>query len=405
MKINKTLTALITGASLGLSGQAFAEGTTSGTSITNNLSISYTVDSEPQTPASNDTTFLVDTKVDFTLILQSSASQDVTPNKDYTAKYLLTNTSNSDLDFNLTSADISDGNITVGDPNAAIPVVVADNTDLNTISIRAENDGEYDTGSAAPVSTFASGTDLASSNISIQADFAHIIYVYVNIDGASTDNDIATAELTVTAASGTTDLVDSKGTANIQNGTAQIVFADLDFDGFETINAGFEIVSADFTHRNVADTADLPNPGLTFKVINDTICDNTLVATTTKVDYSAAGCTITFGGTPTTYFPKALPGAMVEFTIKTENTGGADAKSVTLTQSLLSSHVDNIDLQAASIRNVTPVYVNDSGDIAGDGNTTAAVSTASSTNDVASVTVDDFEAGDSITITFTAIVE
>jgi len=393
MKVNKTLTALIASAGLGLSGHAFAAGTASGTVIQNTVTLGYTVDSQAQDAVSASEDFTVDTKVDFTLVLQSSATQNVTPGKDYVATYLLTNTGNATLNFDLSSKDLVNGGpYVVGDPNASSPVSVNDDDNLNTISIRIENDGEYDTSGTVPSSSFDEATDAEGAQVtSLQADYAQVVYLYVNVDSSSVDGSIAVAELKVES-----PLTDSKGTVNGED-VVDVVFADALFDGSETINAGFEVVTARFTHRNDADTADVPGPGLTFKVINDTVCDSALDADTTKVDYSTAGCTITnASGNNENYKPKAIPGAMVEYTIKAKNTGGATATGVSFVQNLLNTvdPASTIHLQADSLRNVASTFTGAGTD-----------DTSSSTDNVLTVSVDSFAVNDEITITFTAIID
>ena len=186
--------------------------------------------------------------------------------------------------------------------------------------------------------------------------------------------------------------------AKVLNGedVVDVVFADALFDGKETINAGFEVVTARFTHRNDADTADVPGPGLSFKVINDPVCDSTLDADTTKVDYSSAGCTITSAAGSENYKPKAIPGAMVEYTIKAKNSGGATATGVSFVQNLLNTVVpaSTIHLQADSLRNVSSTFTG-----------TGTDDTSTSTDNVLTVTVDSFAVNDEITITFTAIID
>jgi len=391
MKVNKTLTALIASAGLGLSGHAFAAGTASGTVIQNTVTLGYTVDSQGQDPVTASEDFTVDTKVDFTLVLQSSASQNVTPGKDYVATYLLTNTGNATLNFDLSSQDLVDGTYVVGDPNAGSPVSVDDDGDLNTISIRIENDGEYDTSGTVPSSSFDEATDAVGTQVtSLQADFAQVVYLYVNVDSSSVDGSIAVADLTVES-----PLSDSKGTVNGED-AIDVVFADTLFDGKESINAGFEVVTARFTHRNDADTADVPGPGLSFKVINDTVCDSNLTADTPKVDYSTAGCTITSASGSENYKPKAIPGAMVEYTIKAKNSGGATATGVSFDQNLLNTVVpaSTIHLQEDSLRNVSSTFTGAGTD-----------DTSTSTDNVLTVTVDSFAVNDEITITFTAIID
>ncbi len=105
MKINKTFTALVAGASLGLSGQAIAAGTPSGTSITNTATLSYKVNSTDIPSTSSQAKFAVDTKVDLTLSSTNSPSADAGATVDLT--YTLTNDSNSPQFFKLDSDQAS----------------------------------------------------------------------------------------------------------------------------------------------------------------------------------------------------------------------------------------------------------------------------------------------------------
>ncbi len=400
MKINKTLTALLASASIGMSGQVLAAGTPADTSITNTTKLTFSVDSQSQDDVfSDDLTFKVDRKVDFTLILQDSADIPVTPGKSYTAKYLLTNTGNDSLDFTLAAnniADLSSG-VIIGEPTADPLVTRTLGDDLSNVEVFIEFDGEYDPSGGPQGSSFLSGTDIGTSVTALKMDWAQVIYVSATANGI--DTDILAASLTVTS-----PLANDNGEA-FTPGAVQNVFADIDFDGTEVRNTSFKVVTAKFTHG-----ADIPGVGLSINVINDTMCTPLLVASTAVTDYSSTGdtvCTLDDNNASTlddTYYPKAIPGAMVQYTITATNSGSAPATGVIFTQDLISSHGDAINLQDDSLANVTMAFI-DSSDSSG--NTTAILNTAVDDNNDLKIdlTAIPFDDGDSITITFTAIVE
>lgn len=86
--------------------QAMAVGTDAGTSIDNTVDVDYEVNSVPQTTLSDSVSFVVDRRVDFTLTQLGGALVDVTPGEnDAFFDLLLTNTSNSTLDFSLVLDD------------------------------------------------------------------------------------------------------------------------------------------------------------------------------------------------------------------------------------------------------------------------------------------------------------
>lgn len=101
---NLTLRLVSLVAALLLGQQALAEGTEAGTSVTNTASVDYFVGGIDQADIpSNTVTFLVDRRVNFTLV--PSSTGDLVPvspgGNDYWVDFLLTNVSNSDLDFDL----------------------------------------------------------------------------------------------------------------------------------------------------------------------------------------------------------------------------------------------------------------------------------------------------------------
>jgi len=409
MRINKTLTALIAGASIGMSGQAFSAATPlteAGTEITNKVTLDYSVDGQDQDDvASADLSFLVDTKVDFTLILQDEFAIPVTPGKEHVAAYLLTNTGNSTIEFSLGAANTADNTLlTAGTDN------LTDNVDFTGLGVVGET--AYDTASAAPTSSYA-GDEATAATAIIPANFAQVVYAVVT--AAGTDLDEAVITLTATA-SKSTDKVGTETTITSDSrsdafdpDTVQFVFADSSNNGEEDADSGFKVVSAKFTHDDGQGNTEADGPGLTVTVINDPICEPGLTSASTN-DYETSGCAIidSSGGSDTTHYPKAIPGAMVKYTVTAENTGNATAEGVTFVQDLLSSHADNVNLQIGSLGNVTISHYDDSATSTIDRTgTDVDQSTANTLSiDFAFPATDiDIAVNDSITITFTAIAE
>ena len=105
-KIGLILRLGMTAVVLLLGQQAMAVGTDAGTSIDNTVSVDYEVDLIAQTTLSDSVSFVVDRRVDFTLTQVGGALVDVTPGEpDAFFDLLLTNTSNSTLDFSIVLDD------------------------------------------------------------------------------------------------------------------------------------------------------------------------------------------------------------------------------------------------------------------------------------------------------------
>ncbi len=100
--------------------QAMADGTPAGTPISNTASVDYFVNGVDQDDISSNTvTFVVDRKISFTLDPLGTDLVDVTPGgNDYFVDFLLTNTSNSILDFNLLLTQMSGGTVRGATDNA-----------------------------------------------------------------------------------------------------------------------------------------------------------------------------------------------------------------------------------------------------------------------------------------------
>ena len=92
--------------------QAMAIGTAAGTSIDNTVTVDYDVNGIDQTDLTDSVSFVVDRRVDFTLAAQGGALVNVTPGEtDAFFDFLLSNDSNSDLDFSVVLTQLVGGTV------------------------------------------------------------------------------------------------------------------------------------------------------------------------------------------------------------------------------------------------------------------------------------------------------
>lgn len=387
MKLNKTLTALAIGASFGLSGQAFAIGTIAGTEITNTVTVGYTVNAVAQTNVTQTATFKVDTEVNFTLTMDESETVKITPNgSGYIANYTLTSLSNDKLGFTLTSSDLTGSQ----DFDLTTAITVADTVQLNAnISIYVED---------GTTSGYQVGEDTNTTITNLDADGTAEIYLVVDtaVPGTFEDKDIASIALTANAkqSDGTSTLENDNDEAFIA-GTKQFVIVRDTL----TKNTAFEVGSAKFT--NPANDAEKFTIDVT--VINDPLCDTGLTSVS-SVDYSAGACP-----DMPAYKPKAIPGAMVKYTLKAKNSGSVGATGVSFVEDLNdiadTDALGGKDLVQNSLDNVSVSFSDEGNSVTINSITYTAAAVDNSSNNILTVDVNAFNNQQQITISFTAIVE
>ena len=392
MKLNKTLIALAAGASFGLSGQAFAAGTASGEQITNTVKLNYAVSGVAQNEVDDQAQFIVDNKVDMTFTTALSGASTVVPGADMTPSFTLINDGNKAQSFKFELAELS---------------TTFDAPTISALTLNVASDASCSVGGTAPIKTITANPD---ATCIFTADF-----VFPTKKGAGLDADanivngdtfvLRSRAIAVTDAAGATP--ESTSTAN-KNDPANLnvneltVLAEEDttvsaphtaYDGEIIVDTGTITVStANFEGANGLD--------ISVRVVNDMICDASYNSTPGSINY---GKYTVSGSGPvtcdTSYTPKAIPGALVEYTLTAENEGAVAAVNAVFAQSVSdmtfgTSPTTTVAIQAGSLGNldstfsdagITPAEVNDGDDL--------------------SVTVSSFGAGESITITFTAIVE
>jgi len=300
----------VTAATLLLSQQVLALGTDAGTTVANQATVAYNVNSEIQTPiesdptgnstpgAGNPTEFLVDRRVDFTIVEIGGAHTEVSPGDTQAVTELqLTNTGNAIMDFDLSLVDL-----TSADPDVHLQTDTDDV--LINYAIRVANgDG------AAGVPDFA--TDLVWVD-EIAEDATVVIYVFADA-GAILPNDAydnftlnATAadDAGAVATPGVLDalLTESPGADDptlIESVFANVSGADGGGNATEGADDGYHVNSAE------------------------------LVITKTAAVFSDP-----FGS------GKALPDAVIEYTVTIDNSAGAAiAESVVLTDTIQIANV------------------------------------------------------------------
>jgi uncharacterized repeat protein (TIGR01451 family) len=280
---------------------ALAAGTTAGTDVDNMATVNYAVGGNPQTeiessPTGNSTpgasgtltTFVVDNRVDFTLAQVGGAHTTAAPGETNAfVEFLLTNTGNSTMDFRLVATQL-------GSADGAVNGLVDTDVDMSLVRVRVGNGG------GAPVLGDLDYVD------EIAEDDSVTIYIFADAGVLLVDNDVANLELEGTAAAAGlaltrgADLVDDAGSAD-DPAVIDIVFANGVAapglgDGTESDRDGFEIISA--------------------------ALEITKVATVIWDPFNEA------------VFPKAIPGAIVEYVITVDNTGAEDADNVVITDSI-----------------------------------------------------------------------
>jgi len=299
----------ITAAVLLLSQQALAVGTDAGTPVSNQAIVAYDVGTEPQTPIESDpagnstpgagaaTVFLVDRRVAFNLVEIGTAHTEVAPGAVQAfTEFQLTNTSNAIMDFDLDTVDLAAG-VTVHGEGDTGDVVAP-------FTIRVANgDG------IAGVPDYA--TDLAFVD-ELGEEETVVIYVFADIPGTAPNDAYDNFTLNATAADdpaaiatpGAPDplLTESAGVDNpavIESVFDNASGADGNGNATEGADDGFHVNSAELVISKLS------------AVISDPLGSG-----------------------------KALPDAVIEYTVTIDNSAGASpAANIVMTDTLQIANV------------------------------------------------------------------
>ena len=272
---------------------AFAEGTVQGTSIKNDVTVSYQVGGVAQTDVTASDTFVVDRKINLTVSEVGGTATTVTPGQTgAVTTFSVTNSSNDTVDFGLTAVNQTGGAGRIGG---------TDNYDVTGLATYRETNG------TAGLQTGAGGDTLVTYLDEVAPDAVVTVYVVGNVPLGRATSDVATVTLTATAqAGGTAGTAGASITETAGGNTAGVdtVFADTLATGGNTARDGKALDRDDYkvTAANLS------------VVKNSVIISDPLNGTTN---------------------PKAVPGAVVQYCIIVSNaTGSATATGVNLSDTL-----------------------------------------------------------------------
>lgn len=272
------------------SSPAYASGTSAGTTITNTATVNFQVGGVSQTAVSGSDSFTVDRKVNLTTAEVGSATTSVSPGQtSAVTTFLVTNTSNATLDFNLAATQLSGGTAQHGG---------TDNFDATNVRMFADtnSNGSYD-----------AGTDQQITYLDqIAADASARVFVVVDIPVSRVTGDVAGVRLTATAreatAAGSLGAAITETTGGNTSGV-DTVFADTNANG-NTARDGADFYGDDYTVLAAALTVTK-----TSRIVSDPINGSTN--------------------------PLMIPGATVEYCIAVANAAGsATATNVSVSDTL-----------------------------------------------------------------------
>ncbi|ACL03088.1 conserved repeat domain protein [Desulfatibacillum aliphaticivorans] len=290
-----------------------AEGTEAGEQVENMATITYSVGSVVQTPiessplgnstpgagAGADTTFLVDNKIVVTVDSDVSGSQTISPLGEYTYSFTIENVGNAPQGYNLEVTDLAAGytsNIWVEDDDIA---------GLDTTN---DLDRDY-------ISSLAADDDIT-------------VYVVITVPDTVGANSVSNGDTT------TFNLVATTCTNNItafQNETenAGTIGVGTVVEEDETVVWVSNTVQDVF--GDAAGTDDIANDGMHSDSVTCVVATTSLLVTKTSlvVEDPILGNYVAGSN-----YPKAIPGAYVEYTITIVNQGTVDATNVSISDDL-----------------------------------------------------------------------
>ena len=300
---------------------ALADGTTSGTQITNTVTVNFTVGGATQTAVQASDTFTVDRKISLT-VAKIGNTTTVSPNQtNAVTAFTVTNTSNSVLDFALAVAQQTGG----AGANSN-----TDNFDVSNVRI-------YRDATGAGAGTFGAEDTLVTSLDELAADASATVFVVSDIPINRVTGDVAAVTLTATAREG--GAAGSLGAAITQTTGAN--------------TSGVDTVFADG-----AGATDAARDGA-FSAKND----YTVLAAALTVTKASTIISDPFNGTTN---PKAVPGAVVQYCIIIRNAaGGAAANSVAISDPLPSATTYLSSFGVSANTTVTGSSCNADGNVTG----------------------------------------
>ncbi|MCP5181620.1 MAG: hypothetical protein H6993_04225 [Pseudomonadales bacterium] len=323
-------------AGIGLSPAVLAEGTNSGSVVTNSVSLSYEVNSVAQTGSAS-VDFTVDRKLNLQVVTQNSdwvtvlPGQTGTPGSVGALDYLVTNTSNDTVGVVVRLIDRAALAVTgftaqVGSPSAFAPSP-ATGTMWND-----ENDNDLIDGAEASAALNATG--VTSLNLGNMAEDATTnIKVVVNVGSSATGDQYRSFTLVAALANAGTALTgDNSGNAAPGGSSTD---AANDINAVETVfadagSANSEDIQFNFVAGSALASADAAQDGQSADTSGFVTVLTLSVAKHVQVLYDPiSGNAYNGSGAASGANPKAIPGAVLMYVIGVvNNTGSLSAANV-----------------------------------------------------------------------------
>jgi uncharacterized repeat protein (TIGR01451 family) len=266
--------ALLALSSVGVLQGAYANGTASGTTISNQATVDYSVGGVAQTQiTSAAASFVVDTKIDFTV---SEVSGNATPTHpgqtNVVATFSVTNTGNSTQGYVLT----------VANETGTTLFTHVDNLDVNNRRIFVDGNGN---------GTYEAGTDTATNINSLANGAAGVsvtVFVVADIPAGAANNTYANVRLTAQATPvGSTTPIPQ--TAGADTAGVDVVWADAGRDNSESAADQYAISVALTISKTVALISDPFNSTTNPKAIPGAVMEYTIVVTNSSTVQDATG--------------------------------------------------------------------------------------------------------------------
>jgi uncharacterized repeat protein (TIGR01451 family) len=273
--------ALVALSSLGALQSAYAVGTPSGTTISNTATVNYSVGGVGQTPIDSAAAqFVVDSRIDLTVTEVSTNATQTNPGQtNVVTTFRVTNSGNSTQGYQLS----------VANETGTVLFTQTDNQNVNNLRIFVDSNGN---------GVYNAGVDTATNIDSLITDAdgeSLIVFVLADIPIAAANNQFANVRLTARAAvPGTAGATLATETAGADNPAAvDIVFADAARDATESAADQYEIRSAALavtkTSALISDPFNLTtNP----KAIPGAVVEYTITVTNSSTTTAASGVVV-----------------------------------------------------------------------------------------------------------------
>jgi uncharacterized repeat protein (TIGR01451 family) len=266
--------ALIALSSVGVLQGAYANGTASGTTISNQATVDYSVGGVSQTQiTSAAASFVVDTKIDFTVSeVSGNASQTHPGQTNVVATFSVTNTGNSTQGYVLSVVNESGTTL----------FTHADTLDVNNLRRFVDSNGN---------GTYEAGTDAAININSLANGAAGVsvtVFVVADIPAGAANNSYANVRLTAqaTPVGSTTPITQ---TAGADTAGVDVVYADAGRDNAESAADQYAISVALTLTKSVALISDPFNSTTNPKAIPGAVMEYTIVVTNSSTVQDATG--------------------------------------------------------------------------------------------------------------------